>query len=219
MGVPDAGSPYRADITITGQVTNFGLAGDGGAPARHLEVQTCAPNGSCASEIVPIEIETTTAVPDIPIGVGSIVSVGYHLGVDYGCAQLLTIDNVSNWGGLTNTVRSQPGHLLVASDGTPPPNDGDPPQRFASGPSVYVARVPKHCPDTGVGCGWILADNYDLRFFQDPTQPGAGIVVHAGDSPAMWDAAGERVFLVDLRSYQTTICDDYKNWAFWLTGM
>ncbi len=222
-GAPDAGGPvYKADLAITGTVTLFEKRiGDGGGPTWHIDINTCSSSNGCTTELVQLDIGTTISTPDINIPVGTLVAVDYHLGVSFGCGQSVAINQIGPQGRAGDSGALDNGLLLWASDGFIPGSVSEVVMSAQADaqPNIYVARELDSCGTVTSGCGAIPVADYALKFFQDVYKPDTGVTVRMGYPATAWSISGHAVNIVNLRSYQTNICDDYWNWSYWMSAM
>jgi hypothetical protein len=219
-GMLDGGRfPYGADLAFEGTVASVGNSlGDAGANVLHVDVDTCQTDGGCANPLVGIDVTAPMGMPRVPIKVGSFVSVEYHLSVSFGCAQGITLRQVAQVAGIVNSVAPKDALLLMASDGFVPPSPSESMAATAS-PGINVVREPEGCAAPANGCGSVPADDYALRFLQNGNNADGGVLVRMGQPAASWMVGQQSIYVMNLRSYQTAVCDDYTNWAYLLGGI
>ncbi len=81
---------------------------------------------------------------------------------------------------------------------------------------MHVGKIALGCTPDAMACeSDRTADNYKLRFSDD--DPVSTVDLPMGSS-LPWTTSGQAVTIENLRSYQTIICDDYKNWAYLIVG-
>jgi hypothetical protein len=118
----------------------------------------------------------------------------------YACQQTLEITTADATDGSASSGPAGQLLLAVADGGS----------AFADSP-YKVDRVPLGC-SSAKGCGSIAPDNYAFDF-SSASGTSPPVRVYMGDS-VTWTSAGASFTVRNLRSFQTTLCDDYWNWAY-----
>jgi len=173
--------------TGTGAVTK--------SDAGTLVIDQCSPVANCMPLLTTVTVKGDALALSVPIG--AYVKVSYALDPAWGfCTERMLIENVPAWDGVPNPVSASNRIYLTGAEGEI--------GTFDSVPFV-VAQQALGC-STEKGCGGIPPDTYVL--FTAGTQIGMG-------QTRTITAKGRSFAFHNLRSYQTSACDDYWNWAFW----
>jgi hypothetical protein len=178
------------------------------ASATFFTVNSCPPNADCpADTLTTFDIDA----PDFQVALEPrfLVRVKYSITRFWACQQSLEVTALQSWGGLRNDAQWPAGALVLAIvDGGGP---------FADS-SYTVERQALGCDvDAGRGCGGITPDEYAF-VFAPKNAPDQGTVVPMGDTrlTAMRLGQPNEIAARNLRSFQTALCDDYWNFAYWL---
>jgi hypothetical protein len=207
-GAVDAGYAQPPTNCLSGEF--WGLVTEAGATS--LSVETCPAGAACKSIVYRVDIATSGLNLGVPIG--RPVTVGYWIN-NWGasCQQQLVIkDGLAGSG----TVITYPAWWFAGADSAWSPPLAVP---------FRVTRQELFCnpaPSLDQGCGGndVPPDDYALAFAQHvgdtPLVLGTG---ETGDLPLTYGTDGlQHLSMHVLRSYQTTVCDDYANWAWWAVG-
>lgn len=194
---PDASASPRE---IDGQITAVTLDG--------FSLDTCPPNADCAPSTVRFVadapgIELARALP-----VGAYVRVRWSITRFFACQASLEVDSLATWGTVPNPVAGLPGLLLAVADGA---------KQLDGAPFVVDRELLECGVDAGAGCGSVTPGAY--RFTFTPAN-AEGPVLHVPMGavvpwPALAPGAGTWD-VKNLRSYQSTACDDYWNFAWFV---
>jgi hypothetical protein len=184
------------ELNIVGEVV------DSGTP---IVIDSCAPDASCSPMLNELLVDAPAGFTDLVPGLFVEVRAFAHFEFG-GCVTALVIRNVDSFGGVPNPWESGQELWLAGAEGTLVTLDIAP---FA------VEAVPLGCyPDQEEGCS--VKDDFELRFF-DRDLPDNDVVVHMGESEYAWPLeAGASFSPRNLRSYESGLCDDYWNWAYYL---
>jgi hypothetical protein len=189
IGGPDAGTGVR---TFTGRIT--------GSDATSLVMDECGADAGCVAGSVRLEIRA----PGLDL-VGfphRWVLVKIQLARFYACQQSLEITTVDPTDG--SPAQGPAGQLLLAVVDGGGPFDGSP---------YKIDRVPLGCR-AEKGCGFVPPDEYAFDFSETAAARPA-LRVSMGETKT-WAASGGSFQVRNLRSYQSTLCDDYWNFAYTL---
>jgi hypothetical protein len=200
----DAAGWPTAHRIFSGVVTAVATT-DGGA-GRAVALDTCAGDGCGPSNVV---FDVTGPVTfDIPVG--AYVEAEYSLEQPFGCTQFLRLSNLPEWNGKKNPISDSSKLYVIASDGLRIPN------KELAPVGVSTELLPLGCVvDAGPSCSpGATVDDYVFRFSRANEPP---LTVAMGQTRP-WTIGGQEVLVKNLRSYQTTWCDDYWNWAFTFVG-
>lgn len=234
-GAPSAGGATGAGGGLTGQscdmttdsakidVTPTDPLPDGG-PAPHGEslsaefdgsvtaltrtgftIDTCPPNADCTASLRTVTIDApgldlTTLLP-----VGAFAHVQFALSCSWGCTKDIVVTSLPSWGGLTNPAPAGSGIYVAANDGG---------QLLTDAP-FKASRVKLDCPSTFIGgCG--DPGEAGLYAFEFGFPNSNAEIVTMGSTKTIAVGTGA-VTVRNLRSYETGDCDDYWNWAYWVT--
>jgi hypothetical protein len=89
----------------------------------------------------------------------------------------------------------------------------------AQGTAVaHSARISSSDTDAGLGCGSITPDKYAFDF-APKSEPAKAVRIYMGETQTadlQPPLALGKARVRNLRSYQTTACDDYWNFAYYL---
>jgi hypothetical protein len=175
---------------------------------QDVEIETCAPTADCTGDT---RVHLHVGAPELDLDlvpVGSFVSAHLSFAKPWSCVISVSMHSIDTWGGVTNPVDGG-GHLyLEAVDGAP----------GAAAGALKVAPVAQHCKAPGgPSCGGsgFAPDDYALQFF---TGVGGGDGQTAQMGETRWPIfmpGGDTIRVRDVRSFESGLCDDSWNWAFW----
>jgi len=172
-------------------------------------IDLCLSIAHCVDSLLTFEV--TAPGLKIPIPVGSFVQVEYLTINIQGCYQSLEVQSIPEWGGIQNPTGLGRNLLLAISDGGW--------SNFEDSPyTVDHALLPLCSVDAGRACNSTPAGTFSLRFGtkNPPIEP---VEVRMGETkmaPLQSPKGIGTVMVRNLRSYQTTLCDDYSNWAYYM---
>ena len=171
-----------------------------------FEIDTCAPNADCEALLTNIRVSAPGLSFWLPAG--AFVQVTYQITKFYACQQGLQVITIPSWGGVQSPF--QPHQLLLAvSDGG---------NTFSSSP-YRIERVALGCRSPTQGCGGVPPDEYALVVISTAV-PERRVRVGMGESKVIDLSSGPFLghwTVRNLRSYQTDICDDYWNFAWFVS--
>ncbi len=195
---PFQGDPPSCDVmdempvvwTATGAVVQV--------DAQSLVIDECPADGNCAPMLTTVTVQGNDLALSVPLG--AFVKVTHtQIRAFYGCTDSVIIENVPSFGGLTNPASTEDRVYLAGADGEIASFDGVP---------FDVGRVLLDCPESAEpGCGYYEPGLYGL-------QAGSTLVL-MGETTTI-DAGGRSFAFRNLRSYQTSACDAYWDWAYWI---
>lgn len=197
-----------------GQTFDCGTSADGGVPAwsstatvtavdaTSLTLDGCSPYADCIPMISTVHVSAPGLSLSV-IPVGSVVHVDYAGGFSmWACARRIAITSAS-W---SPDPAPPPRLYLAVSDGTA---NTAAPEWFSVGTTRLACSA-----EEGSGCGGPKPGDYTLDF---TTAAGAPTLSVKMGETATWQLdANNSVRVRNLRSFQTAICDDYWNWAYWV---
>lgn len=175
-----------------------------------LIIDSCPPTMDCAA---PMISEFYFDAPGLEtwVPVGAFVRVIISVEMPWGCEQRVVVRNQPQWDGVPNPVSMGRELYLAAADGTFATMQGMPFEIGVQGLGCYPGAP---------GCGGEPTDDY-LFEFRSKSDPGADALVLGMGQQAEWKLAGpdgsQYMTVRNLRSYASGMCDDYWNWAYWMT--
>lgn len=173
---------------------------------RELQLDTCLPCTDCASLSSTLSIDSVSLPALDSIFVPDTLVHLLASADPFTCAMTLSVRNEPDWCGIPNPIATDTRLYLALGDGalTPDPMP------------VSVTKVPLGClPSTSPVCGGPQnADSYELDFKN--TDSGQVVRVPMGHTATLDADNGGQWQVRNLRSYQTSYCDDYYNWADWI---
>ena len=175
--------------------------------ANMFEIETCPPTADCPVSLVRFEVEASgLSLSPIVFRPGALVRVKYRLWMYYACEQSFEVSAIASWGGVRNPF--QPTNALLLAIGDVGSTFEDSPYR--------IDRQPLGCrPANNSACA---PDEYALVL--TPTAaPDSSFRVGMGESKVVDLLQGPvaNAWLIrNLRSYQSDICDDYGNFAWYV---
>ena len=176
-----------------------------GATADTLRLDACGPAMNC---IRPIELHVQApglVLSDVVKAPG-LAHVSLSFDGFWGCHATLVVRSLASWEGVQNPAGLGDALLLAAIDGglaSPAPDV------FSAAPVGLGCNL-----DAATGCGGAQpVDDYLWRFTATGGAAVADVPMGATRPIAL---GGHGYHARDLRSYQSTACDDYWNWAYWL---
>ena len=177
--------------------------------ANSFTLDTCPPNADCALSAMTFVADAPGIALASAIPSGAYVHVRWKLTRFWACQASLEVTSLPSWGGLANPVASLPALLLAVADGA----------AHLPGAPFTVDREKLACADedAGAGCGGPEPGAYQFLFLATAAQAPV-LRVPMGEVRA-WSAleSGHGSWDVkNLRSFQSTACDDYWNFAWWL---
>lgn len=201
----------RVTISAKGRTTLGCSLGprDGGVPgpmtgqivrvdATSFDLDTCPPTADC----VPLITTFSVTAPGLDLRAlveKSYVEVTYTEQFFFGCNTSIVVRSVDAWTGVKNPADVGGKLYLAAGDGA------DPKLPFA------IDKVRLHCLPEGTStCGGSAApDHYAYQF--------AGATKIAMGETATFSAIGQTFSARNLRAFYLGYCDEYWDYAFWLT--
>jgi len=210
---------FRLDVALydgtsfgcPGNVTNGVFEIDGqvlSSDSSSLLLDSCPPNADC----MPMASKFNFNAPGLLLSVpqGAFVKIRLMVAHPWGCTQQIEITSLAEWGGVKNPMGPQKLIYLSAADGV---------AETVPGSDILVHKQPLGCINNGPDCGGGPADMYTL-YFGAIWQSSLGTPVAMGNT-AYWPFKGpdadQMLFVRNLRSYSTGMCDDYFNWAWFVT--
>lgn len=167
-------------------------------------LDTCSPAADCIPQYAKLSVGAPDLFAYLPTG--TYVRVRVDVQIPWGCSQMIEIDNISQWDGMPNPVMGGDFLWLAAADGAAQAFDGAP---------FGIESIPLGCyPNEQPGCG--KHEDYQLRF-TDAQNAANAVVVPMGQLGYLGTAA-EYWSIKNLRSFETGMCDDYWNWAYWVSA-
>jgi hypothetical protein len=169
-------------------------------------VDSCAPNADCLPGTLTT-FEVSAPGLELALVAKMAVRVEYSFTAIFGCQQSLEVTTLSTWGGLSSGWPDGALVLAIVDGGT----------TFNDSPYI-VGRVALGCAiDAGRGCGGPVPDEYALAFAPSGALSRATRAYMGQTILTQLEAPpGFAVIARNLRSYQTTLCDDYWNFAYYL---
>jgi len=201
----DAGFPGLVHRTVSGAVRSV-VHGDAGNDHNIIvTIDTCT-GDACSPQNA---VFTFNSAIDFTLPVGAFVELDYTITRTWICTYFMRIANLPTWDGRTNPVDNTTKLYFVASDGQHNPNDKTSPI------GVGIQTFPIGCMVDAGTCGApVPADTYYFKI----ASGGNEITLLMGESKPLV-VNGQTLTVRNLRSYQTTFCDDYWNWAFTMTPL
>lgn len=172
-----------------------------------LVIETCPPTADCPSIPYTISLKAQgLSLPTMPKGVYMKVSAQFQQG--WACVSQLLIQNAPSWAGVPNPNSQDEFVWFAGADGTTDVLPGSP---FVIEPQALGCY-----PDAPPDCG--PKDDYQL-LFTSLAIPGYTKAVSMGNTIewALKDPNGRFLLIRNLRSYSSGFCDDYWNWAYWMS--
>lgn len=196
-GAPTAdggpGAPAAAN-TLRGTIT--------GGDASTLVIDACDSSQSCVPSSIRIEIDAPgldlTSVPRVG------VEIKFEFTFFRTCQQSLEITTTDSVDGSASAVPAGQLLLAVVDGGLP-----------LTGSPYRVDRVPLGC-FSAKGCGSPVPDVYAFDFSMASVS-GSTIRVYMGETNP-WTTGGRSYRVRNLRSFQSTVCDDYWNFAHYIVA-
>lgn len=173
---------------------------------NELILDSCPPNAFCEPEINHLMVHA----PELHtyIQQGAFVELFVRVEFPWACTNQISIRNLPVWGGEPNPVMPGQRPWLIASDGVLEPPQGAP---------FGVERVGLDCYPGEPSCGF-PKDDFVL-LFRSPLDPSSTLELPMGET-SEWMLNGPNGpiywYLRNLRSYESGLCDDYWNWAWWM---
>ncbi|GAC1353396.1 MAG: hypothetical protein NVSMB47_05510 [Polyangiales bacterium] len=171
--------------------------------AQSFQIDTCAPGTGCASTLTTVSA-TAPGLDLRSLPVGSFVEARLrsYRHPFYGCTSLALVTSLDTWGGTPNPADVGGRTYFVGSDGSP----GVPDAPFT------VDLVANHCVPEKSGCGSpVPPDTYRMKFRAGTSS----LELPMSSSGSLELPGGGALVVRNLRSYQTSNCEDYYNYAFW----
>lgn len=204
----DGGFPSHLTGPLTGEIS--GWVSD--ADTSGFSLDACAAGSGCSAEVYRFAIgapELTVALP-----VGRPVFVRWWIvNGGWSCGQALVVSD----GLAADTGSGAAAALWLAGADSLV----DPPISLP----FSVARQELYCnpsPSLSQGCGGndVPPDDYAFVFTPLSGEPALTLATDKTGTLPLTTAsgAGQHLLVRNLRSYQTTKCDDYANWAWWAAG-
>lgn len=163
-------------------------------------LDACPPNADCMPSLYKLSISAPGLYSYIPVG--AYVQVSVHVYQPWGCEHALQVKNLPSWGGLPNPYYADDRVWFIGADGSAT-TFGDTP--------FTIGREGLGCYPNQPGCGQ-TPDDYRLVF----DGGDQALVLGMGEAGTLtlptpfW-----QYFEVhNLRSFETGMCDDYWNWAY-----
>jgi hypothetical protein len=185
-----AGNRAPQSGTISGWVS--------AADATSFAVDTCVSGSGCATETYQFAVEAPALSLALPIG--RRVSVSWSIEAYWGCTQSLVVADAAStalW--------------FAGTDGLIDPAL---PKPF----SVATTAVSCSDPSQSDGCGGMLPGDYAFVFTPLSGAPSLTLATGQTGTLALTVDTVQHLTVNNLRSYQTELCDDYGNWAWWAAG-
>jgi hypothetical protein len=187
------GPPAPVDLTIKGVV----IDNDNGT----IVFNQCSPATDCGVIAGRLGVDAPGFFTSIPIG--TFIQVRFELEPAWlGCIHRVSVTNLPSWDGYTNPTATDQRIWLAGSEGY---QDAMPDAPFS------IQALPLGCEYAYEGCA--VHEDYQWHF-TSPTDP-EGVVVPMGSSVG-W-SSGPGYLVRNLRSFSSGYCDDYWNWAYWIT--
>jgi hypothetical protein len=198
-GAPDGGAGF-APAELTGWITDVSSTGFG--------LDTCPPGTGCSPNVSRFALDASDLTLALPLG--RQVTARWRIARGgFSCAQQLVVND-----GAPSDATSL-GLWLAGAEQTIQPSL---PLPFS------VARQELYCnPNPGrhpCGGGFDPPDDYALVFTPTSDEPALSLATGETGPLAVTVAPGllQHLTVHNLRSYQTDLCDDYWNWAWWASG-
>jgi len=178
--------------------------------ASEVVVDTCDPSAGCAPTLYRLAAVAPGLSLSIPVG--REVSVVWSFRGGWGNPQQVAILDR----GSTSTTDGSRAIWLWAAD---PSSDGEVAGLFRVETRALFCNP---SPGTGHSCGGLdfPPDDYAFRF--SAVSGGAEVTLATGQTGTLLitTTSGQQQHLTvhNLRSYQSEMCDDYWNWAWWAAG-
>lgn len=186
----------------------------GGSAIVHLEgvitahadntytIDTCPPSADCdIASVYDLTVSAPGMYFDLPVGAFAQIDVDIEF--PWGCQNTLLVRNLPVWDNTPSPYGSYPTLFLAGSEGSPTTLPGSP---------FTITTTALGCyPPTSQGCG----QEDDYRF---DVGGNTGLVeVYQGESRFISVDGQPPLLFHNLRSFETGWCDDYWNWAYWVT--
>ncbi|MBK7401838.1 MAG: hypothetical protein IPJ34_37700 [Myxococcales bacterium] len=167
--------------------------------ATSFDLDTCPPTADCVPLITTFKV-TAPGLDLRGMREKSYVEVTYTESFFFGCSTSIVVRSVDTWTGVKNPADVGGKIYLAGGDGD------DPTLPFA------IDKVRQHClPEGTPTCGGSAApDHYAYRF--------AGTATIGMGETTTFTAAGQKFEARNLRAYYLGWCDEYWDYAFWLTS-
>lgn len=199
----EAGSSLGCATAEPGSFESWQLQGEIVAvEGETFTIDSCPPNADC----LPILSRVTVSGAGfyMPLWTGVFVELEMMVDFPWGCSSLIEVRNLPVWGGVENPYGADDSVWFAASDGTPATLETS---------DIQINPLPLGCyPGQEDECG--VPEDYVLQF-QSRTD-GSAVDVPMGQI-GQFAADGQWLSAKNLRSYETGYCDDYWNWAYWVT--
>jgi hypothetical protein len=194
-----AAGPTTNRVPQTGAITGWVSAAD----ATSFTVNTCKAGSGCATETYQFTVQAPAL--NLALQVGREVSVSWSIVAYWGCVQSLVVAEA------TSTA------VWFAG------SDGAVDSTLAKPFSVDAKGLSCSAPSQRDGCGGIPVDDYALVFtplFDNPslTLATSQTGTLTAGTVHLDTVSYQHLTVHNLRSYQTELCDDYGNWAWWAVG-
>ena len=169
------------------------------ASGNSFTISNCCRDCPCA-ELMPQTSAFTITAPDLPdlaevLAIDGSVNVTIETRRPWGCYQRLIVES---------TYKAKPSELpyIVVNTGTIEPLPSE----------LKVSTIALGCHANEVGCGGPAPDDYLFR----ASAGGNTADIKMGDNAYLKNPkSGQGLLLRNVRSFQSSYCDDYWNWAYY----
>ncbi|APR82862.1 Hypothetical protein A7982_08211 [Minicystis rosea] len=174
------------------------------ASTTELTLDTCPPGTACDSDTI-YHLTAHSPVFQLPSSTGYFIDIQATVSFTGACVSTLVGRNLPEWNGVLNPKGTGSQLLFVGVDGMATAPVGLP---------FSVSTKPIGCTPDKTGCG---AQPDDHRFRIQTSQK----VVNVDQGVIKFFTAtedGEELKLMfrNLRSFESGVCDDHWNWAYWV---
>jgi len=201
------------NATLSTQVTGRVVA----TTSRSMDVDTCLPCNTCEVGTITLTVDSAS----LP-GLDAIFPIGAPVRIDvtrdsfFGCHQALLVTDATDACSSPNPPVSPDQVYLAFGDGIL----GGPSGPNAPDAPFGAVPLPLGCsPNAGPNCGGTqyAVDSYALEI--GAAGSSNAIRVAMGHTETLDLGNGVVWTIRNLRSFQTELCDDYWNWAFWIARL
>jgi hypothetical protein len=170
-----------------------------------LTLNLCNPLTACLHQ-AELHVQAPGLVLSDAVPLHAYVHVNLSFDGFWGCHSTLLVRSVPSWAGAPNPAGTGDALLVAAIDGGTATPGGAPYEATPVGLGCNV--------EASGGCGGAMpVDDYVWRFVEQGDTFWTDVAM--GETRAL-PLGGHGYHARNLRSYQSTLCDDYWNWAYWI---
>jgi hypothetical protein len=186
-------------------------------------LDSCAPETGCQPSRTTFAASARGVEVSVPLG--SAVHVQAEISALFGCVQWLEVEALASFGATPNRTQPRAGLLLAAyQSGAPGTYNGMPNEPGVLAPPeerphFFVTTLALGC-NASPGCNIVPADDYAF-VFAPKTAPDRRVQVNMGETKSidLLEPGGAGSWIIrNLKSYQTRSCDDYWNFAYYVSA-